>query len=248
MKIFNKYSWPDLLDRKITFSFKTNIKKWVIEKYLNDYFDLWDNNHFSLEFTDFIKPSIQLDKFANILYKKIEEKWDRFRYNIDLYSELDEISLITYIYINWYISIKNDSVNHMWWKDLFFIVNTNETISKFLNKYVDKVTILDHIYYFKSKKHLINGDDLIQLEWKDTHLLLIVLLENFWNNNNVPYIEKSLKKIWLDLKTKLKWSSRTFTYELIDNIITNWKKESSKLKWIYNKIIKEWSNYQIKFD
>ncbi len=178
MEIFNKYSWCDPYDRIITFSFSALVNLEEIKKYYLEYLYDWENDNVSLEYVHYLKPSIQLEQFSKTINKEIEQRWKNFRYSVNNLEDLDEVTLIFYFYIKWYVNIKDDCVNMIdWSKNIWFNLIVDDSIYNFLNKYTEYKRVTAELYYNDFESILKYKWKMIYLDAsKQTHVLTKVIL------------------------------------------------------------------------
>jgi hypothetical protein len=115
------------------------IYKWDIDKinnYLQEYLLLWWSEKLKKE-SNYIKPSKQIWDFGSYLINYLNNYWDEFIYYIWTNIELDEVTLVLYFNITWYIELLefDDWVSRVWLNN----ININFKI-KVLQKFYDDFT------------------------------------------------------------------------------------------------------------
>lgn len=217
MKVLNKYAWCVWLDN-YTIWLKPNIKKGKIKEFLEEYFNSWKNHEMDMTYYSFLKPKKQLERFSEILEKKLEDYWKGFQYKLMHLTEIDELSILIYFWQNKGIMIKNDCLNitSVWSQDIFFFVE------------VDKNKILKEIWKEKVK---ISSDYLYVLNEDNKVLYTLKSLES-------RYI-KYLIDVWSDLGAWLRWIKAWLSLDT--------KEESIKkfIEAINRKFVKAWISKEL---
>lgn len=193
MKVLNKYAWCVWLDN-YTILLKPQIKEWKIKIFLEEYFDSWENQEIDMTYYSFLRPKKQLERFSEILEKKLDDYWKGFEYRLLHLTEIDELTMLVYFWHNKGIIIKNDCLN---------ISIGNQDIFFFLQ--VDRNKILKEIWKEKVK---ISHDYMDILDENNKTLYTLKPLEGRYIKYLIDVgddVGASLKgiKVWLSLDTKV---------------------------------------------
>lgn len=157
------------------------MNRWKIQEYLKKYFDLWESN----KLIDWVykKSSIQVKFFNEKLQRLYNDRWANIIYEVWIDDhDLDEISLIIYYYIYWYINNIYGSNYYSSWKKFIFEFYI---MDNFLNNYSKKEETRLEIFIEK------------RVKWYDCKYY------NNWDfmiwdyKNNIKKIENSNDRSWV---------------------------------------------------
>lgn len=136
LQINNLEVWKLKENFHIYFFYKPNLEK--ISLYIQEYLLEWWNE--KLTPTDnYIKPSMQIQYFRSYVIEHINNYGDEFIYNIWTNSKLDEITLILYYNITWYIELLKfdewvDRINWFQHKNINFKI---KILERFFDDFID---------------------------------------------------------------------------------------------------------------
>lgn len=146
MKVLNKYVWCVWLD-SYTIWLKPQIKKWKIKNFLEEYFHSWEDHKIDMTYYSFLRPKKQLERFSEILEKKLDDYWKGFEYRLIHLTEIDELTMLVYFWHNKGITIKNDCLNvSIWNQDIFFFLEVDR--NKILKEIWKEKVKISHDYMY----------------------------------------------------------------------------------------------------
>lgn len=185
------------------FVYKPNFD--LIEEYIQEYLLLWWNDKL-IKPDNYIIPKRQIAEFNRILEENYHLYGDEFNYSVWLNNNLDEITLLLYLNITWYINL----LEFEDWIDRFFWLNKNtgfkfkiEITEKFISSLKDDFITEVRIKNTEASSNWINfkivenSDDIIitnalypskNTRIKTTNNILWEILK-YCIENNVPEIE-----------------------------------------------------------
>lgn len=181
----------NLPNYKIYYWYKLNLDK--VNLYIQEYLLNWWKELLTSE-ENYIKPSKQIQYFSNYLIDYINNFRDEFKYNIWVNKNLDEITLILYFNILWYIELIwfND------WVDRIIGLNNTSIIFriKILQKFYEDFTKKEWLYFNDKSWDVILDWNIvwsIPLETQPYHFFKF-LYDNRWE-----------VKLHKEIKEYIKW-------------------------------------------
>jgi hypothetical protein len=189
-----------------------------IKTFLKDYFDYWYNDNLDRNYFSYISPKKQLELLVPIIKSS-----NNNRYIVKNLHEIDEISIIIYMYISNLITIDKDCINILEDKgEVFFIPEINIDLyeKQFNNNYVrissDYSKIINNnkevLYLFTNIERKIIGelmkfspdsitlDNLRTITWQPT---------NAWCKQSIKMLRSRFKDLKIDNKIdilSIRWS------------------------------------------